>query len=60
MTPRLIDFESAPEDRPEPAPAHRESFVWNGVTIEKRFAQRPRIHRLEPSKPRGSVVGDGA
>ena len=59
MTPRLTDFEQPPEDRHEPAPAPRASYVWNGVTIERRFSQRPRIHRLEVSRPRGSSVGDG-
>lgn len=41
-----------------PPPALRESFVWHGVTIEKRFAQRPRVQHLEPSQPRGSNVGE--
>ncbi len=39
-------------------PAHRESFVWNGVTIERRFAQRPRVQRLEVSHARGCGVGE--
>ncbi len=48
--PRLVDLGSPFEDQPEPAPAPRASFVWHGVTIERRFAQRPRVHRLEVTK----------
>jgi hypothetical protein len=61
--PRRIDL-SRPiseiaTDLATPPTAVRESFVWCGVTIEKRFAQRPRVQHLEASQPRGSVVGDG-
>ena len=38
-------------------PAPRLSFVWNGVTIFQRFAQRPRVQHLEVSRPRGAVSG---
>lgn len=50
-----MDLGQPPEDRPEPAPAPREYFVWNGVRIEKKFAQRPRVLHLETKKydPRG-------
>lgn len=41
-----------------PPQARREWFVWNGLKIQRRFAQTPRIHRVEPSQPRGSSVGD--
>lgn len=39
-------------------PAPRVHYVWNGITIEKRFARRPIIHRLDVSHPRGSGVGE--
>lgn len=41
-----------------PGPTDRESYLWNGATILKQFARRPRVLRLEASKPRGSVVGE--
>lgn len=33
-------------------------FVWNGMTITRSFARRPRVLRLEPSRARGSGVGE--
>src|ERR1019366_5561689 len=35
----------------DPEPGARPSYVWNGVTIYKQFARRPRVLRLEASKP---------
>ena len=39
----------------DPEPGARPSYVWNGVTIYKQFARRPRVLRLEASKPSKGV-----
>ena len=43
---------------PLPPVASRESTVWCGMVVVRRFTQRPRVQRLEVSKPRGSGVGE--
>lgn len=39
-------------------PAPRESYVWNGVTILRRFSRMPRVHRDEVSRPKGTGAGE--
>ena len=34
------------------------SVVFGGVIVSVRHTRRPRIHRLEASKPKGSGVGE--
>lgn len=42
---------------PQPARVPRPTYAWKGITISARFSRRPRVLRLEASKPRGSGVG---
>ena len=39
-------------------PAPRVTFVWKGVMVQRAFTRRPRVLRLEVSKPKGSSVGE--
>lgn len=41
-----------------PSPAPRDSYVWNGIKIQRRFARRPRVFRVEASRARGCGVGE--
>ena len=39
-------------------PAARPTYKFCGMEVTLQFARRPRVFRLEPSKPKGSGVGE--
>lgn len=49
-----VKIESAAKAAPRPT-----AKVWGGIVISKIHSRRPRVLRLEPSKPKGSNVGIG-